>query len=303
MDVSVVVVSWNTRELLRQCLQSIYTNTGELRVEVLVVDNASTDGSPELVASEFPAAVLLRNERNWGFAHANNQAIARSQGRHVLLLNSDAVLLSGALQVMTTFLDQRADVGVVGAMLLNPDRSFQWSYADFPSFRGELLLATGLSRLVCPTTYPSYPPTQSRETRAVDWVSGACLMARRAAIDAIGLLDEDYFMYTEETDWCYRMRAAGWQVYFLPRAEVVHWSGRSAANVPERKRSQLYRSKWLFLRKHRSRLVAWSFARAIRAASLAKLVGWTLRSLSTDQAARERARQHVRSYRVLLSEF
>lgn len=302
MDVSIIVVSFNAREMLVRCLNSILTTVLGPSYEIVVVDNASKDGSPQLVASEYPQARLIDNETNLGFARANNQGIAVSSGRYILLLNSDAVLLPGTVRTMIDFMDAHQQVGVVGAQLLNPDGSFQGSYADFPSLLGELLLLSKLAHLVYPPTYPSYPAEQSREGRDVDWVSGACLMARRSAMDVVGLLDEGYFMYTEETDWCYRMRAAGWSVHYLPDAKVIHWSGQSAVSEPERKRSQLYRSKWLFMQKHSGRAAATIFYVSVRIASALKLVAWALSGFTPNRARRRRAIREVRSYALLLKE-
>jgi N-acetylglucosaminyl-diphospho-decaprenol L-rhamnosyltransferase len=301
VDLSIIVVSYNTRELLRTCLQSIYDTIQELRFEVFVVDNNSADGSADMVAGEYPQARVIRNHENAGFARANNQAISVSRGRHVLLLNSDAVLLPGSARAMLDTIDQQPRVAVVGAQLLNPDGSFQGSYADFPTVTGELLLATKLARFFHSPTYPNYPAEQSQRERVVDWVSGACLMARRAAIEEVGLLDEEYFMYTEETDWCYRMSRAGWQVVYQPRARVVHWVSQSSKRVPERRRSMVYRSKWLFMRKHRGRVAASVFRASLWTASALKLCLWASRSLGPGSTRRDLALQHARSYQLVLS--
>jgi N-acetylglucosaminyl-diphospho-decaprenol L-rhamnosyltransferase len=303
VDVSVVVVSWNTRELLARCLESVEAETRGLRVETVVVDNGSTDGSPEMVATRFPRARLVRNEANRGFAAANNQALGFGAGRYALLLNSDAVLLEDSLAHMVRFLDEHPEAGAAGVRLLNPDGSFQWSFADFPSLFGELLLLTKLSRLFQPPTFPSYPPERSRETRTVDWVSGACLIVRRAAISRVGLLDDEYFMYSEEVDWCYRLRRAGWAVFYLPDARVAHWSGQSAASAPERRRLQVYQSKLLFFRKHSGTRVAEFFRLCVRVVSVAKLLAWTVSAvLPGREVRRVRARHQARSYRALLAE-
>ena len=302
LDLSAIVVSYNTSGLLASCLRSVGETATGLAYELIVVDNGSRDGSVEMVMRDFPHVRLIRNQDNRGFAAASNQAIRASLGRHVLLLNSDAALLPGTADRMVSFLDGHPQVGVVGGLLLNPDGSFQASYADFPGLSGELLLLTKLARVFRSPAYPSYPEEKSREPRAVDWVPGACLMARRAAIDAVGYLDEDYFMYAEETDWCYRMRQAGWLVYYLPDAKTIHWSGQSAGRAPERKRLQVYRSKWLFMRKHRGALAAATFRLVVRLASAAKLVAWALTAATPDRARRERALLHVRSYALLLNE-
>jgi GT2 family glycosyltransferase len=302
MDVSIIVVNWNTRELLRNCLASIGAHAGDVAYEVWVVDNHSSDGSQLMVQADFPEVHLIQNQDNVGFARANNQAIRLSNGRYVLLLNSDAVLLPDTLAAMTRVMDEQPRVGVVGAQLLNPDGTFQGSYADFPSLHGELLLATRLAPLVYWPVYPNYPAERSQSPRQADWVSGACLMARTAAIAQVGLLDEEYFMYSEETDWCYRMKQAGWQVYYEPRARIHHWASSSSKRVPERRRSMVYRSKWLFMRKHRGWFAAGAFKMGLVTASAAKLGLWLARSLRPDQAGRNLALQHVRSYRLVLRE-
>jgi N-acetylglucosaminyl-diphospho-decaprenol L-rhamnosyltransferase len=302
MDLSVIIVSFNTRDLLRACLASIPPAATGLTWEAIVVDNASGDGSLAMVAGEFPETVLIRNPANRGFAAANNQALAISRGRYVLLLNSDAALLPGSVAALIDHCETHPRCGLVGAQLRNGDGSFQASYADFPSLTGELLLLTTLSRWLRPATFPSYPETESQAARTVDWVFGACMLARRAAIAQVGGLDEEYFMYTEETDWCYRFRQASWTVDYQPAARVLHWSGQSANRVPERKRGHLYRSKWLFMRKHYRPPAAAVFRQAVRLASATKcLVAWLRMTLSQGRR-RELARQHLRSYQLVLTE-
>ncbi|MHB1131358.1 MAG: glycosyltransferase family 2 protein [Chloroflexota bacterium] len=301
-DLSVIVVSYNTHDLLAACLRSVLGTANGLDCEVVIVDNGSTDGSELMVARKFPQAKLIRNRSNQGFARANNQAFELSSGRHVLLLNSDAALLDGAAQALVTFLDAHPEAAAAGGKVLNPDGTFQSSYADFPGLWGETLLLTGLSRRLLPRTYPSYPESQSLEQRRVDWVSGAFIALRRRALADVGLLDEDYFMYTEEVDWCYRARRRGWSICYLPEAQAIHWSGASARRVPERKRAQLYQSKWLFMRKHRDAGRALAYWLLVRGISGMKLVAWRLsRILSANPEARERARQNVVSYQYLLS--
>ncbi|HEX5414457.1 MAG TPA: glycosyltransferase family 2 protein [Chloroflexota bacterium] len=303
MDLSVVVVSWNTRELLRSCLGSIEQTIHGLTYEVVVVDNGSTDGSGEMVEQEFPEAVLLRNNHNLGFARANNQAMRASRGRYILLLNSDATLQDRAAATLVQFLDANRAAGAVGGKLLNPDGTFQGSYADFPGLFGETLLLTGLSRWLLPSTYPSYPEARSRERRSVDWVSGACLAVRRRAIDAVGLLDEDYFMYSEEVDWCHRLKTAGWSIHYLPDARVIHRSGGTSRQVPKPKRAQLYRGKWLYFRKRRGWLYAVAFRVLVGAVSRLKLRAWWICNRVTNGSTRDRAGQNVESYRYLLANF
>src|SRR5262249_14228047 len=175
---------------------------------------------------------------------------------------------------MVAFLDAQPRVGCVGGRVLNADGSFQSSFADFPGLVDEVLLLTGLSRWLRSPSFPSYPETHSRERRPVDWVGGQFLMVRREAVDAVGLLDEDYFMYAEEMDWCYRMNRSGWSVFYLPEARAVHGLGQSSRRVPERRRALIYRSKLLFMRKHRGRLPTSIFRLLVRGVSVLKLALW-----------------------------
>lgn len=301
-DVSISVVSYNTCALVHECLEAIARVVRGVTYEVLVVDNASEDGSADLVARQFLDVQLLRNDANLGFAAANNRAIAASRGRYVLLLNTDAVPFEGSVEHMARYLDSHPDVGIVGGQLRNSDGTFQGSYMRFPSLLGEALLATKLSRLVYPPQYPSATEQQSQTIREADWVSGAFLMVRRAAIDDVGSMDESYFMYTEETDWCYRMRRQGWRVVYLPEARATHLVAQSSHRAPERRRTQVYRSKWLFMQKHYGRATAATFRAIVRGASAAKLLAWTVRGQTARPAGRAHAREQVRSYARLLHE-
>jgi N-acetylglucosaminyl-diphospho-decaprenol L-rhamnosyltransferase len=299
IDVSILVISYNTRELLAECLKSIEASNHALSCETIVVDNASTDGSADMAAREFPGARLIRNSANRGFAAANNQALAESRGRYVLLLNSDAVLLPTTVRALSEYLDAHPRVGIVGGRVLNQDGSFQWSYADLPSLRSELLLATGLAARVWSRHFPSHPPQRSQQVRDVGWLLGACLMLRRNAIVEVGVLDEGFFMYSEETDWCCRMHKAGWVVRYLPVSTVLHHSGGSASKEPGLQRTQVYASKWRYLRKHEGRTPAAIYRWSLFGLSLAKLVFWSLAILLPGEGQRARVAR-LPSYRHLL---
>ncbi|MCC6177945.1 MAG: glycosyltransferase family 2 protein [Chloroflexi bacterium] len=303
MDLSVLVVSWNTRDLLERCLSSVHDRLAGIDSEIVVVDNASSDASADMVLTAFPDVRLVGNIENRGFARAVNQGIHASTGRYVMLVNSDATLVGDAARRMIDHLDRHPGVAAVGGKLLNPDGSFQGSYADFPSLSSEMLLATGLSRWVLPPGYPSRSDADSREQRTVDWVCGAFMMLRRAALDDIGLLDEDYFMYAEEVDWCFRARRRGWSVAYLPDAVAVHMVGGSYSRAPARRRSQVYRSKWLYLRKNVGPTHALTFRALVHAVSVAKLGAWALSGIGANRARQERARRNVASYRYLLHHF
>lgn len=246
MKLSVVIVNWNTRLLLVQCLKSVYQSPLEGGLEVFVVDNASSDDSVATVRAEFPQVKLVENRENLGFARANNQVIPSCQGEYILLLNSDTVVPVGALGAMTAFFEAHAAVGAAGPKLVNPDGSFQASFARFPSFSSELLLVTGLARLVIGPYAPSPSPQPGEPPQAVDWVAGAALMARRAAIDQVGLLNEGYFFYSEETEWCWRLWKNGWEVWYLPQVEIVHLGGGSSRLRSLESYKNLYASKIRF---------------------------------------------------------
>jgi GT2 family glycosyltransferase len=250
IDVSIILVSWNTRDLLLACLASLPGAVGALRADVWVVDNGSADGSAAAVRAGYPSVNLIVNARNAGFAHANNQAIAASAGRYVLLLNSDTVAAPGAIERLVGFADAHPAAGCVGPRLLNPDGSFQGSFADFPSLASELLSASGLGVRLIRREYPSYGPRQSRAARRVGYIQGACMLVRRAAIAQIGPMDEQYFMYSEEVDWCLRLQRAGWEIWYTPDAQIVHYGGQSTRQVRRAMVQALYRSKVRFFQKY-----------------------------------------------------
>jgi hypothetical protein len=223
-----------------------------LEVEVFVVDNGSMDGSGEAVKEGFPKINLIQNEKNLGFAKANNQALSLSKGKYLLLLNSDTQVKEGAVEKLFSFMEGHAEVGMTGVQLLNSDGSKQNSIANFPSLATELLNKS-LLRLLFPEKFPGkernyYKPVE------VDSVIGACMMVRRDAVDQVGLLDEDYFLFLEETDWCYRMKRAGWKIYHVPQAEVYHFQGKSAEAVKKEARVEFYRSRYHFFKKNRGHL-------------------------------------------------
>jgi GT2 family glycosyltransferase len=248
--ITVIVVNWNTRELLAECLRSIERTAGDLDLETIVVDNASTDGSLEMVHEQFPLVRLMANPDNLGFSRANNEALAVGRGRYLLLLNSDAVLTPGALQVLLALAEAQPRAGIVGARLLNPDGSFQASHTPFPTLWQEFLILSGLGRLVYGRWYPSRGPEADKGPQRVDYVEGACLLVRREAVREVGGLDDGYFMYAEEVDWCYTMRRVDWEVWYHPEAVVVHHGGASSRGRRTRREADLYRSRVRFFRKY-----------------------------------------------------
>jgi N-acetylglucosaminyl-diphospho-decaprenol L-rhamnosyltransferase len=248
-ELSIVVVNWNTRQLLAECLASLYQHPPACSFDIWVVDNASTDGSVEMLRQRYPEVHLIANAENLGFARANNQAMAQSAGRYVLLFNSDAAATPEALEALVGLAQAQPRAAIVGARLLNPDGSFQAAYTAFPTLWREFLILTGLGRLVHGRWYPSAGPESSPAPREVDYVEGACLLVARQAILAVGRMDEGYFMYAEEVDWCMAMKRAGWQVWYQPRAEVIHHGGASSRRRRPQREADLYRSRVRFFRK------------------------------------------------------
>jgi len=251
LDLSISIVNWNTKDLLRDCLQSVFKSKGGLNYEVFVVDNASVDGSTEMVKRKFPQVRLIENRENLGFSKANNQALRESKGRYFLLLNSDVILLSDTFENMVEFMDNHKEAGVAGCRLLNPDGTPQASHGDFHSIAKVLIGKLSLGNFT-EKWLGRYMQSHriSQEAREVDWVSGAFLMARREAIDEVGMLDENIFMYFEDDDWCYRMKQGGWRVYFVPQAQAIHLFGKSIQRVRHRISVESVASKYYFYRKH-----------------------------------------------------
>jgi hypothetical protein len=249
-DLSVLIVNWNTREMLADCLASVFAHAGELRLEVIVVDNASTDGSPEMVRERFPAVRLITNRENLGFSRANNIGLSLSTGRYVLLLNSDALATPGALPALVQLAEAQPKAALIGARLVNPDGSFQASHTPFPKLWQEFLILSGLGRLLYGRWYPSRGPEVEKGPQPVDYVEGACLLVRREALQQVGGLDDGYFMYAEEVDWCYAMQQMGWQVWYQPRAVIVHYGGGSSRERRTQREADLYKSRVRFFRKY-----------------------------------------------------
>jgi GT2 family glycosyltransferase len=284
LDVTVIIVSWNTRDILRDCLRSVCDQTRAGSFEVIVVDNASSDGSAAMVRSEFPAVALVENRENRGFAAANNQALARASGRYVLLLNPDTLILDRAIDTMVGWMDAHPRIGCAGCQVLEDRDTVQMTCFRFPSPLNILLSLTGLDRL--------FPRSRlfgrywmrwwdRRSEREVDVVSGMFMLVRREVLAQIGPMDEDYFIYAEEADWCYRMRRAGWSRVFTPAARIVHreGGGKSTAQLSTKMYVQQQKSLLIFHRKNLG-FLAWAAAKLFYTVSmLARMVAWKLNAL------------------------
>jgi N-acetylglucosaminyl-diphospho-decaprenol L-rhamnosyltransferase len=258
VDLSIVIVSWNVRDLLRRCLHSILDVSHSMHVEVVVVDNASTDGSSDMVQAEFPGVHIVANSENRGFPAANNQGLAVAQGRYVLLLNPDTEVIEDGLATLAAFAEAHPDVGMVGPQLLYPDGSVQSSRRRFPTLATAVFESTWLEpyalRRLLKRYYVLDRPDDA--VQDVDWVTGAAMMARREAVEQVGPLDEGFFMYSEELDWCRRFREAGWRVVYLPTARVIHHEGKSSEQVVTARHIHFQTSKVRYFRKHHGRIAA-----------------------------------------------
>lgn len=271
MDLTIIIVSWNTRDLLIQCLASIFRHPPSCSFEVILVDNASTDGSAAVARERFPSILLLENLTNPGFAAANNQAIAHSRGHYVLLLNPDTVIGPGSLDALVDFMTAHVEAGVAGSMLLNPNGSLQPSCHPTPTLARELWRLFHLDRLKPFALYPMQDWALDRP-RVVDSVQGASLMIRRETIQQIGLLDESYFMYSEEVDWCVRIRRGGWLIFWVPASRVFHFGGQSTRQVPAEMFEQLYRAKLQFIRGHHGAVQGIIYKVVLLAAAFARVL-------------------------------
>ncbi|HSR29871.1 MAG TPA: glycosyltransferase family 2 protein [Anaerolineae bacterium] len=263
-DLSIVIVNWNVRALLRRCLQSVVApakpcpadgvwNIGDWRLEIIVVDNASSDGSPDMLRAEFPMVRLIANDENRGFTAANNQGLALAQGRYVLLLNPDTEVVGDALAAMLGYMDTHPETGALGPKLVYPDGSLQASRRRFPTFLTALVESTVVQEWwsdnwILRHYYIADVPDDA--IQPVDWVVGACLLIRREAYEQVGGLDEGFFMYSEEMDWCRRIKSAGWQVVYLSTTTVIHHEGKSSEQVVPARHIHFQSSKVRYFRKH-----------------------------------------------------
>ena len=272
MDLSVVIVNWNTESLLRDCLRSVYDTVEGMTFEVIVVDNASSDGSVAMLKVEFPQVRRIENYENRGFAAANNQAFRVMTGRYALLLNSDTVLTGGAVRELYAFMEEHPEAVMACGQLLNADGSKQNSIAAFPTLLS-LLVNVPLLEILFPARYPS-KRQEYRHPIEVDSGIGACLIVRKSAIDGVGGLDERYFFFFEETDWARTMREAGWKIYHVPTARIYHFQGKSVG-ADVRSRIHFYRSRYLYFLKWESE--AWPIAAVLIVTRL--IANWVLTGL------------------------
>lgn len=257
LDVSVVVISWNTKSLLRDCLNSVYQHTRESTFEVIVVDNASVDGSTNMINDQFPRVRLLQNQSNEGFARGCNQGMEKANGRYFLLLNSDAKVVDDAISAIVKFMDDHPDAGAGGCALLYPDGYLQGACGTFPGILAPILhqfdfrakkLRTQDRRKYFP--YPFLTYEQHSSPQDVDWVAGCFMIVRSEVVKQVGLMDDTIFLYAEEWDWCHRIKTQGWRIRYTPQPQVIHLGKASWTLSDGRYATALLDGRDYFTRKH-----------------------------------------------------
>ncbi len=255
-DISIIIVSWNVKTLLRACLQSLTAacqTAPNLTSEIIVVDSASSDGSPDMVRAEFPQVTLIASDQNLGYAGGNNTGAKNAAGQYLFILNPDTVLQPDALAKLINFMEDHPKTGAVGPKLLWPDGSVQSSRRRFPTVGSLFWESTLLGQWFPNNRYIQryhMVDTSPDTLQQVDWVVGAAIFIRRAAWEQVGPIDQDFFMYFEETDWCYRCAKAGWDIYYLPTAEITHYEGKSSEQVVAARTIRFQRSKLRYTQKY-----------------------------------------------------
>lgn len=271
-EISISIINTNNRELVLQCLESVYATAGEMALEVILVNNACTDGSAEAIGEQFPQVKMITNQEMLGFSTNNNLAFAQASGRYLMLLNDDTIVQPGAFQAMLAFMDAHPEAAAVGASLYNPDGSWQICYGRDPNPFYEGL------RPFSEALYP-VKPVQGEAVEVAE-LCGACMMVRSAAAEKVGYLDTQFDpLYSEEVDWCYRFRQAGWKVYHLPEARVVHLGGVTMKRASMRRYERIYEKKALFFRKHFGRGTQMAYKVTLMIANLAKSLFWFIQYL------------------------
>jgi GT2 family glycosyltransferase len=302
MDLSIIIVNWNTEKLLRDCLSSVVANRQAsahegLDLEIFVVDNGSSDGSPQMVEQEFPGVILIKNQDNRGFAAANNQAIEHATGKYVLLLNSDTLVHGDVLANAVAYMERHENVAVLGCRVLNEDGSVQPSCGTFPGLLNLVVLSSGLWKLPSPAflARSQLRPLEGPGAEDVDYVSGCFMCLRRSALDDVGVLDERFFFFGEEVDWCRRFREKGYLVRAAPVGDITHFGSASARRLNHKRDLMLTSGIVLLHRKHRG-IVAAALAWGILLGfNISRVAFWSLRQIVAPCPATRARRDHFRA--------
>jgi len=254
IDLSITIVSYNTKDLLKQCIKSIYEHTKNISFEIIVVDNASCDGSVEMLKSEFPTVKVIQNKENLFFTRAHNQALRIAKGRYLMILNSDTIVLDSAFDKLVRFMDENPQCGACGPKLLNPDMSLQRSSDRLPTFLYalfEVLLLNTIWKNNPVKKHRIYAEWDRNTTKEVDSVGGSCMVVRREVVEKVGLLDQNFLIYWEEIDWCKRILEAGYKIYYIADVQIIHyWQVSMDKHGKEKKEKIFFNSMLCYYKKH-----------------------------------------------------
>lgn len=297
LDLSIVIVNWNTREFLDRCLASIHKSLSGLRFEVIVADNNSSDGSAKMIREKYPRVRLIENKMNYGFARANNQAIGESRGRYVLVLNSDTILFSGTIEKLIEFMDGRKEAGAVSPRILNVDGSIQSQGRDLPSLSSTFLqyfLPHRIYRII-----EDLLRRQKGEILQVDGLSGSAMLIRKKALLSVGLFDEKLPLYAEDIDLCYRIKKAGWKMYCCANVSISHLEGASTSLVPVKSKVKADIAPYAYFEKHYGKRVALLVRMMIAISAAMRMMVW-LMLYCLKERGRDSAMNKIRSYKILL---
>lgn len=297
MDLSIVIVNWNTRTMLRNCLDSVPHDQPGFSIETIVIDNASSDGSSAMVTSDFPGVRLIQNTDNLGFATATNQGLRIAKGRYLLLLNSDTLVHGNVMQDSVRYMDAHPDTGMMGCKVLNEDGSTQMTCSRFPSFVNLILQTLGLNRLQGPSWLRRYQMLDwdRDDEREVEVISGCYLMVRKETLEQVGLLDESFFLYGEETDWCRRCDRHGWKLSFAPVGCITHLGSGSSLQLNYRRDLMLSEGTVRLHRKYGGFVAATSMWLLLLLFNFTRSIYWSLRALAGGNVDTVKRADHFRS--------
>ena len=275
MDLSVIIVNWNTKKLLENCLSSILKFTKGLSFEVIVIDNDSSDGSQAMLKKKFPQVKLILNNQNLGFSKANNQGIKKAKGQYIFLLNSDTYLVENSFKKLLTNIKSRSKLGVIAPQLLNENQTIQQSAGYFPHLPQIFFWMSFLDDLPIGMLFKPYHIDHDsfyKNGQQIDWVTAAALMIPKKVIDEIGLLDPQIFMYGEEIEWCYRIKKAGYKIYFSPITKIIHIGRGSHKKIPTQAFIGEYKSLIYFYKKYKSKFALQILKLLLKIGALARVI-------------------------------
>jgi GT2 family glycosyltransferase len=302
IDLTIIIVSWNCREYLSLCLQSLHGHPPTCTYKIVVIDNASTDGVVEYIREQYPSVSIIQNTVNEGFAAANNLALKQFKSSYYLLLNPDTEVYPGSLQALVEYADQNKQVWALGPAIVNGDGTPQRTGVRFPSNWNIFVETFFLDRLFPQTKlFGSHRELYKDYSlpRQVDYVQGSCLLISQKALEEVGLLDESFFMFFEETDWCYRVHKAGREIHLVPGSMIKHYGGGETAHYDERKVQMYHRSLLRYYKKHFSLLRSYELRCILVARSIIRIVVWTLVPI-VHRSMKEKAFSTCRGYLKLL---